>query len=95
MTDKKLIPITGVDQVGIIRDVPAHALPPNAWSDGRNIYFKNGTVYKRQGTVQAFSEITNAQQDIAHISLTGLTLINEYSSRSYRTIVLVSIFSGL
>ena len=57
MAEKKLIPVQGVDQVGIIRDVPAHALPPNAWSDGRNVYFKNGTVYKRQGTVQAFTPI--------------------------------------
>ena len=57
MTDKKVIPVTGVDQAGIIRDVPAHALPPQAWSDGRNIRFKDGTVRKREGTVRAFNDL--------------------------------------
>ena len=68
MAEKQLIPVQGVDEVGIIRDVPAHALPPNAWSDGRNIYFKNSTVYKRQGTVRAFDEITDDDVEIAHLA---------------------------
>ena len=69
MTDKKLIPIIGVDQVGIIRDTPAHALPPNAWSDGRNIFFKDGTVHKRPGTVRAFPDIdANVDLRIAHLA---------------------------
>ena len=59
MADKKLIPITGVDQTGIIRDTPAHALPPNAWSDGRNIRFKDGSVHKRKGSISAFDATNN------------------------------------
>ena len=54
MAQKQLIPITQVDQAGIIRDIPAHTLPPNAWSDGRNIFFKNGSVRKREGSVIQF-----------------------------------------
>ena len=56
MAEKKLIPVQGVDQVGIIQDVPAHTLPPNAWSDGRNIRFKDGSVHKREGSVVQFDE---------------------------------------
>ena len=68
MTDKKLIPVTQVDQAGIVRDTPAHILPPNAWSDGRNIRFKDGSVHKREGTVKAFADITATDLTIANIS---------------------------
>ena len=59
MSDKKLIPVQGVDTVGIIRDTPAHILPPQAWSDGRNIRFKDGSVHKREGSIQAFATTNN------------------------------------
>ena len=67
MPQKQLIPIDGVDQAGIIRDTPAHALPPNAWSDGRNIRFKDGTVRKREGSLGIFPEL-GTNQTYAHVA---------------------------
>ena len=36
------VAITGVGNIGILRDPAPHALPPNAWSDGKNIRFGDG-----------------------------------------------------
>jgi len=44
-----LIPIENLGQVGIIRDVPPWALPPNAWSDGNNVRFFDNGVAKCDG----------------------------------------------
>lgn len=35
---------------GLIRDLPSHALPPEAWSEGRNIRFHDGQVQKFLGS---------------------------------------------
>ena len=82
MPESKLVPVNGVDTVGIIRDTPAHALPPNAWSDGRNIRFKDGTVRKREGTVQAFTALPNntTARTTTNITTTGF---QEYASIAY------------
>ena len=52
--EKKLLPVINLDQAGIIKDVPGHILPPNAFTDGKNIFFKNESVHKRKGTIKAF-----------------------------------------
>ena len=44
-----LVPVTGVGAQGINRDTEAILLPPNAWSDGRNVRFSNGSVEKISG----------------------------------------------
>ena len=44
-----LFPIENLGQVGIIRDVPPWALPPNAWSDGNNVRFFDNGVAKCDG----------------------------------------------
>jgi hypothetical protein len=56
--EKKLIPITGLDQIGIVKDTPGHILSPNAFTDGKNVFFKNSSVHKREGTVKALDTIT-------------------------------------
>ena len=38
------ISITGVGELGIFRDPPGHALPPNAWTGGQNIRFADGVA---------------------------------------------------
>lgn len=43
------ININSVGQFGIIKDVPAHELPLNAWSDGLNVRFANGSARKMLG----------------------------------------------
>src|SRR5690606_15508391 len=36
--------------VGIITDQPAQLLPPEGWSDGRNMRFSKGNAYSRQAS---------------------------------------------
>jgi hypothetical protein len=62
--EKKLIPITGLDQAGIIKDSPPHILPPNAFSDGKNIRFKDGSVQKRKGTIKALDDISAISSNV-------------------------------
>lgn len=40
------IPVNGVDQYGVILDMPGHLLPFNAWTLARNIRFRNGAAEK-------------------------------------------------
>lgn len=48
------IPFHSIGQVGIIKDVaPAELMPP-AWSDGRNVIFRNGKVFRRNGHENVF-----------------------------------------
>jgi len=41
--------IDNVGKIGIIQDIPPYELPPEAWSDGKNVLFIDGSVYKRFG----------------------------------------------
>jgi hypothetical protein len=43
-----------LDKVGIIRDTPAEELPPQAWSRGRNVRFRDGAVEKIKGYSEPF-----------------------------------------
>lgn len=43
------VPITGLDQFGVIADRKGYTLPPGAWSDGRNVRFIDGSVYPTMG----------------------------------------------
>ena len=55
---EQLTPIQELDKVGLIADTPAHSLPPNAWSDCNNVIFADGSVKKRMGAEQVFSNLT-------------------------------------
>jgi len=57
MPSSQVTPITEVDQYGLIFDRPAPSLPPNAFSDGVNIRFRDGTVRKMQGELNIFPNI--------------------------------------
>lgn len=46
------IPITGLDRFGIVADRKSYTLPPEAWSDGRNCRFIDGSVYPTFGHVE-------------------------------------------
>ena len=43
------IPIVDLDAIGIVFDMQPHDLPPNAWSDGKNVRFSNGRTEKIRG----------------------------------------------
>ena len=44
--------IPDIDKVGVIKDRPAISLPPNAWSDARNVRFDDGAIRKIKGSVE-------------------------------------------
>ena len=53
----QVLPITQLDQVGLILDTPPASLPPNAFSDVNNIRFKDGSVKKMEGEVNIFPNL--------------------------------------
>ena len=48
------IPVHNVGVGGIIKDIPPHLLPPEAWSDGQNIRFQDNKVLKFTGHKAVF-----------------------------------------
>lgn len=54
------VPIDNIASLGIIKDTPAHQLPPEAWSDGLNMRFFDGKAVKFQGHSAVFDPPTVA-----------------------------------
>lgn len=52
-----ILPINQLDQVGVILDTPAAALPPNAFSDASNVRFRDGAARKMEGEVNIFPNL--------------------------------------
>jgi len=53
-----VVPITGLNTIGLVKDTPAIALPPNAFSDVLNVRFTNGCVSKMSGEVDILPTFT-------------------------------------
>jgi len=53
----QVLPINQLDQAGVILDTPPVALPPNSFSNVRNIRFKDGAIKKMEGEVNIFPNI--------------------------------------
>lgn len=53
----QIMPIGELDQLGLVYDRPAPALPPNAFSDALNVRFKDGAIRKMQGEVNLFPNL--------------------------------------
>jgi hypothetical protein len=51
-----IVTIPAAGQYGIIRDQTPHELPPNAWSNGRNMRFLDGYARRFEGNTQVFSD---------------------------------------
>ena len=61
---EQVLPFTGLDQAGLIEDVPPVALPPVAFSDCRNVRFRDGAVQKMEGDVNILPYINMASSDV-------------------------------
>lgn len=48
-TRRTWVDVPDVGGMGIVRDTPAVQLPPNAWSNGKNVRFSDGKVRKSKG----------------------------------------------
>ena len=59
----QIIPIRELDKAGIILDTPAVSLPPNVFTDARNVRFKDGAVRKMEGEVDIFPDLSNFLND--------------------------------
>ena len=55
----QVVPITGLADVGVIKDTPAVSLPPNAFTDARNVRFRDGAVRKMEGEVDIFAGMSD------------------------------------
>lgn len=53
----QVTPIAPLDSIGLIKDVPPVALPPNAFTDALNVRFRHGAVKKMSGE-KTIPEIT-------------------------------------
>ena len=51
----QVVPITQLATTGVILDTPPVALPPNAFTNVRNVRFKDGAVRKMEGEVDLFA----------------------------------------
>ena len=49
-----LVPVDRLDEHGIVYDVKPHQLPDNAWSNGRNVRFRDGRLMKMLGELPVF-----------------------------------------
>lgn len=52
---EQVVPIVGLNTVGLVKDTPAIALPTNAFSDVLNVRFNNGCVEKMPGEAKLFT----------------------------------------
>ena len=52
---KEILPIEALDKLGFIADSPAATLQPGAWSDVRNVRFKDGAIRKILGEEDIFA----------------------------------------
>jgi len=57
MPSSNILPITNLDQVGLVLDRPAPSLPQNAFSDALNVRFRDGSIRKMQGEVNLFPNL--------------------------------------
>lgn len=44
-----IVPFHSVGRYGIVRDVPSHELPPEAWTNGKNVRFRKGVIVRMPG----------------------------------------------
>ena len=54
----QVVPITQLDGSGVILDNPPVSLPPNAFTNARNVRFKDGAVRKMEGEVDIFEGVS-------------------------------------
>ena len=57
-----VIPVRAVGAEGINRDVPSVLLPPQQWSDGRNVRFDNASVQKITGH-ESFADLSGNEPE--------------------------------
>lgn len=60
--------VHNVGSLGIVRDIKPQLLPPEVWSDGRNVRFRNGRVEGMGGVVEIVPEIPIDIQNVGLVT---------------------------
>ena len=63
-----IVPVTQLDQAGIIIDTPPVAIPPNAFTDAQNVRFRDGAVSKMEGEVNIFPNLFGTTDIIKYVA---------------------------
>ena len=50
-----LVPVENLGRIGVVSDTPAHDLPPEAWTNARNVRFRNNRVEKMDGYSEVYA----------------------------------------
>lgn len=66
-----LIPVKSVGQTGINKDLSAHELPVNAWTDCQNIRFLDGYAYQFLGHGEVYASPTYEPQYVMPCNVSG------------------------
>ena len=48
------LPVIDIGRYGIIQDIAPHALPLGAWSNGQNVRYRNGRVFRTRGSMSVY-----------------------------------------
>ena len=65
----QVLPITDLHQTGVVLDNPAVSLPANAFSDVRNVRFRDGAIGKMEGEVNVFPFLFNSGSELENTTL--------------------------
>ncbi len=65
------IPVNQVGQIGLIPDLPHTELPLNAWTDGRNVRFRDGAVEKFLGHMEVFPGVLHPPEFLLNVARAG------------------------
>jgi hypothetical protein len=65
------VPISQVARIGIVKDLDDHRLPPEAWTDGRNIRFEDNKVKRSGGHSRVMNPPTVAPGFVANFDNGG------------------------
>lgn len=66
-----LVRIPNAGAVGVNRDLSAHELPPNAWTDAKNIRFLDGMAYQFYGHGEVYNSPSFAPQHVIPCNVSG------------------------
>jgi len=81
---EQILPLSGLDQAGVILDTPSVALPPTAFSDALNVRFKDGAVRKMEGELDILPELVRTiTSDIERLILNQMTMMDELTDQVY------------
>jgi hypothetical protein len=88
---KRRVPINQLGVIGIVRDAQADTLALNAWSDGRNVRMRDGSVHKFLGhfsfsgpTITApYWLLPNKQEDAFYWIYAGLTKVGVWNGAQH------------